>query len=108
MNNNALAGLQYSSVEELLNAMGVAQFPGADNFYITISGILIQAGVTGSIPASGTVAVPYNVGYPQRCMGVILTPRSAAGSAAANPGQNSFTLVNGSVANQYTWLAWGT
>lgn len=108
MNNNAVAAYQYASVEELLNAMGVAQFPGADNFHITISGLLIQGGTTPSIPAGATISVPYNVGYPQHCMIVLLTSRNVAASAGATPGQNNFSLVNGAVAASYSWLAIGT
>lgn len=107
MNNNAVTPYLGATPEEIANSTGLARFHGADNWDIMISGILYQGGIV-TVGADGTLNVPYNVGFPQRCMQVLLTSRGAPAYGAAIPGQDSFTLVNGPVATSYSWVAWGT
>lgn len=107
MNNNAVNPYLGATPEDIANSTGVARFYGADNWDIMMSGILYQGGVV-NVGADGTLDVPYNVGFPQRCMQVLLTSRGAPTAAAAIPGKDSFTLINGDTATSYSWVAWGT
>lgn len=107
-NNNAVAALQYSNLEELLNAIGVMQFFGSANWSLTISGLRIQGGRTNTIAANATQTIAFNEGFPQQCSQVILTALGTAGTAGATPDQNGFVLHNGGVASSYMWVAFGT
>lgn len=104
---NAILPFNGADLQNLTDAIGITQFQGADKWYQTIGGILIQGGRIVGATHPATNIVPFNVGFPTQCLGVFC---QAIGTSAHSWAVNNVTTAqfdlhtsSGSAQNFYWW-----
>lgn len=112
MSWNSLGGFNNTSPNELRDAAGITQFPAdGKSFYQVMNGLLLQSGITASIPIGGTLAVPFPAPYETQVIGIFIQPVNAAASygsvVPAGTDNTQFTIINGPVAGPFYWFAVG-
>jgi hypothetical protein len=107
---NAVSPFIDPNLRDLADSIGITQFQGADKWYQTIGGILIQGGLVTGVGSGATVVVPFNVGFPTQVLGVFVQAlgTSVLGWSVNNITTAQFELVNAAVAaRSFNWWAIG-
>lgn len=107
---NAVVPFEGANLRELVDSLGITQFPSETNWHQTLGGLLVQGGFIDSAGSGATVVVPFNVGFPTQVLGVFVQAigTSVLGWSVNNITTAQFELVNAAVANRdFYWWAIG-
>ncbi len=112
MNWNAVTPFVDATPKELQDAAGITQFVGADGWYQTINGLLVQGG-KANIISNSTTGVSFNVAFQSQVLFVFTQAISGgAGNGYVNvfPGSvalDMFVAQNTGNSKDFYWLALG-
>lgn len=107
-NSNAILPFGTANLSDLLEAIGITQFPDGTSWYQTIGGLLIQGGQTGSVATATTV--DFHAGYTKQVLGVFITSLTNHGPDAyvSTVALDSFVINHsGGGSHNYYWFAIG-
>lgn len=107
-NTNAILPFFGSNLQELVDTIGITQFPTGTSWFQTIGGLLIQGNFIDSVGSSIT-AIPFYPAYPTQVLGVWTQVVGGVGNNAHvdTITLEGFTLHSGGAPRSYYWWAIG-
>lgn len=109
-NTNALAAFNSPTLAEVIDTIGITQFPSETNWHHTIAGLLIQGGKITAVASGATVAVSFNAGYSKQVLGIFVQAigTSVLGWSVTIISTSGFSVVNAAVGpRDFYWWAIG-
>lgn len=107
-NINSITPFLGGTVAEIIESIGITQFPSATEWYQGIGGLVVQGGLV-QVLGGATLLVPFNAPHEKQVLGVWTQVVGAIdNNGYVNAvGLASFEIVNGAGARSYYWLSLG-
>ena len=107
-NQNSLPPFTNASLKDLLDSIGITQFPSETNWYQVIGGLIIQGGFIDNATTGDTIT--FNASFTKQVLGVFLIPiRAGVIQYVVNTVTvDDFVVVhNGGGTGDFYWFAIG-
>lgn len=108
MSQNSIPPFATARVKDLLETIGVTQFPSEKNWYQVLGGLLLQGGFIDN--ASTGTTITFNTSFTKQVLGVFLIPvRATTIQFCVNTVtiDNFVVIHNSGVAEDFYWFAVG-
>lgn len=105
---NSIAPFIGGTTRDVIDALGITQFPSEFGWFQVIGGIIAQGG-KADVADGATLAINFAAPYGKQVLGTWIQVMAGAenGSYIIPTNLNTFSIVNGVGARTYYWLSLG-